>query len=86
MAEDFADKVSRLAPKDDFVKVARQSLNEVLGESAASAVIYHLGVKESEDPKVFEERLRAIFGIGADTILKRILEKLRISSEGEEAD
>ena len=75
--KDFADKVARLTSKANFAEVVRQSLNEILGESAASAVIYHLGGTEALlDPEVFEERLKAIFGVGAKIILERIRKNL----------
>jgi len=82
VAEDFADKVARLIPKADFVEVVKQSLNALFGESATSLIIEHLGGAEAlQDPKVFYEGLKAIFGKGAEIILKIVLKKLETSSE-----
>jgi len=82
MTEDFTDKVALLASKDNFVSAIKQSLNEIIGESATSIIIHHLGGAEVlQDPKVFEERLKAIFGAGAEIILKRILKNLETLSE-----
>ena len=69
------------ARKVDFVEVVKQSLNSFLGESATSATIYHLGGKEAlRDPKVCEERLKAVFSGGAEIILKHILKSLEAAS------
>jgi len=75
------DKVARLAPKADFIEMVKQSLNALFGESAASAILNHLGAEALQDPKVFSERLKAIFGTGAEIILKIILKNLERASE-----
>jgi len=82
VAEDFAEKVARLVSKPDFVEVVKQSLNALFGESATSVIINHLGGAEAlQDSKVFEERLKALFGKGAEIILKIILKNLETPSE-----
>jgi len=81
VAGDFADKAMRLAPKVDFVKAVKQNLNELFGESAATVIINHLGAEVLQDPKTFEEGLNALFGKGAEIIMKIILKNLETSSE-----
>ncbi|MCL4436167.1 MAG: response regulator [Thaumarchaeota archaeon] len=67
------------ANKIDFQEFITQSLNAVLGESATSATIYHMGGEESlRDPTVFAEKLRTIFEQeGAEAILKYIRERIQ---------
>ena len=60
-------------------KVAKRSLKELLGESAASAIIYYLGEEALRDPEIFVEKLRALLGEGADIVLKYILEEVETS-------
>jgi len=64
-------------------RICMENLNEILGKSVTSAIIYYLGGAESlQDPKVFErvrERLEAAFGAGANVILKRILKNAETS-------
>lgn len=68
--------------KADFVEVVKQSLNSLLGESATQSTIYHLGGEEAlRDPDVFEEKLRSLFNIGAESILKHILLNLEKSEK-----
>lgn len=38
----FSDVIAHLTSKDVFSRVARQSLDELIGETASSAIIYHL--------------------------------------------
>jgi len=65
------------ARKADFVEVMRQSLTTFLGESATSAIIYHLGEEAIRDPNTFAEGLKAIFEEkGAKVILEYILKYL----------
>ena len=80
MNKDFTDRLAR-ALKAHFAQVAEQSLNAFLGESGAIATIYYLGDGALQDPQVFEEKLKAIFGAGAETILKYILENMETSSQ-----
>jgi len=82
VAEDFAGEVARLASKAHLAEVIKQSLNELLGEPAASAVVYHLGGYEAlQNPEVFEGKLRDLFGTGANLILRYILRKMETSLE-----
>jgi len=46
-----------------------------------STILNHLGAEALQDPKVFHERLKALFGTGAEIILKIILKKLETRSE-----
>ncbi len=82
MTERFADRVARLASKVDCAEAVKQSLNQVLGESAASSTIYYLGgAKALREPKIFEEKLRVMFGMGAEIIMKHILKNLETPSK-----
>lgn len=72
----------RLTSKVNFSEEARRSLNMLLGEDAASAIIYHIGgVETLENPEAFEKKLKALLGAGAEIILKHILENMRTTSE-----
>lgn len=65
-----------------FFEVVKQTLKDILGDSAASATIYHLGGdKTLQDPKAFEKRLKALFGLGAETIMKAIQKNLQSHQE-----
>lgn len=77
MVDDFADKTAHLS-KESFVEVVEHSLNEKLGRSTASAVIYHMGGNKSiQKPEVFESKLKTLLGnSGGDIILKNILKNL----------
>ncbi len=62
------------------------SLRNLLGESAATATLYHLQFPSSTDsPKVFSEKLRSLFKGGAEIIeriiVKELLQNLAISYE-----
>jgi len=82
MAEDFADKTSRLVSKAEFVEASKQSLNALFGEPATLVIINHLGGAEAlQDPKAFYNGLKALFGVGAEIIMKIILKKLETPSE-----
>jgi hypothetical protein len=66
----------------EFTEVVKTSLSELLGESTAVAILHHLGgASACRDPRVFEERLRALLGPGAEIVLKHLNSKLKASSE-----
>ncbi len=53
------------------------SLRNLLGESAATATLYHLQFPSSIDsPKAFSEKLRSLFKGGAETIERIIVKEL----------
>lgn len=81
MTEDLPDRITRLALKTRFAEVAEQSLNELLGESGATAAIYHMGARTLQNPQVFEEKIKVIFGLGAEIILEHILGNMETSSQ-----
>lgn len=77
MAEGFADRVERLVSKAEFAEAVKQVMGDVLGETGAKAAIYHLGgEKVLREPRLFERRLREVFGAGAEIILEHIVRKL----------
>ena len=78
MPPDFANTVRRFATSNaEFAELVRQSLKELLGESAASAVLYHIGAEALQDPNLFEEKLRDIFGVGSSVIMEYLLKKMK---------
>jgi len=79
MDEDFSTKATSLVLKTYFPQVAETTLREVLGESGSSATIYYLGPEALRDPKVFDSRLREIFGPGAEPILQHLLRNMESS-------
>lgn len=75
---DFANALEQQSLKEDLVEVMKEGMNEVLGESSSSAVIYYLGgIETLKRPDVFEDRLQKFFGGKADVILKSILKKVK---------
>ncbi len=77
MAQDFTCRARQLALESYFAMIAEQGLKELLGESGASALLYHIGGTEIlKDPAVLESGVRAIFGPGSEIILGYILEKM----------
>ena len=76
MADGFADRVELLSSKAHLAEAAQKTLNSLLGESLTSVVLYHLGSEALQDPKVFEEKIKAVFGSGAEFILKKVIENL----------
>ncbi len=56
-----------------YSAVALDVLTLLLGADGARAVIYHTGPPELPS---FEVKLRKVFGVGADPILKRIKNRL----------
>jgi len=63
--------------KSDFVKTVRDALNSLWRESTTNSTIFQLGAEESiRDPKVFAERLKAFFDVGAESILLNIIKDL----------
>ena len=58
---------------------AAQVFGEILGESCAKAIYYHIGMDLSaENAGQFSEELERIFGIGADVLEKGIIEELNL--------
>ena len=56
-----------------------QVFGEILGESCAKAIYYHIGMDLSaENAGQFSEELERIFGIGADVLEKGIIEELNL--------
>jgi len=83
----FADRVARLARKADLAEVAKQSLEEIMGESAASAVTHHLGGAEVlRDPVALERSLKNLLGIGAEIVFRIHPEELGNTSNIEARD
>lgn len=83
----FVDEAARFTSKVSFAEVAEQSLREIFGESPTAAVLYHVGgVGSLRDPEVLEERLKAIFGVGAEMLLNCILKNLDICSKAKDAE
>ncbi|MCJ7635459.1 hypothetical protein MUP77_24105 [Candidatus Bathyarchaeota archaeon] len=81
MSESFADRVELLSSKAYFAEVARKVLNSLFGKSLMSVVLYHLGPDALQDPKVFEEKIKAVFGAGAEAILKKVIENLETTTK-----
>ncbi len=53
-------------------------MTDLLGESATSAILYHIGGNEAlKDPDIFGRRLESILGEGADVILDHIIKNLK---------
>lgn len=68
----------RFAERDDFTETVQQSLIDILGESSIRAILYHLGgATVIQHPELFVQRLRHIFGIGADVLMTYILNNLK---------
>ena len=80
MTEDFEDKLIQAALKAQFGQVVEKSLREILGESGARAAIYHLGSENLQNPQLFEERLKVIFGEGSTIIFEHILRNMKCSA------
>lgn len=79
--EDFEEWAKRAALKGQFCKIAEQTLIQVLGETGTAATIHYLGTESFQDPKIFKERTRIIFGEGADLILEYVLRNLMSSQQ-----
>ena len=74
MVTDFAGRVIAHATKQNFEKIASKSLKDIFGEPCASSIIYHMGGSEIlQEPRAFEAKIEAIFGVGADIILTHVL-------------
>lgn len=87
VAEVLTDRGKGSTSKDRYVGVVKQTLRDLLGDSAASAAIYHLGGDGAlQDPEAFEKGLKAFFGPGAETIMKVIQKNLRLHQEAEEME
>jgi hypothetical protein len=77
MVNDFTDRVTVHATKEDFEKIASKSLKDLFGEPCASSIIFHLGgSKVLQEPKTFETKIESIFGVGADIILNHVLNNI----------
>lgn len=75
MVNDFAARVLARLNKDEFEKVASKHIKDIFGEPCASSIMYHLGDPSVfKDPSLFETKIQAMFGIGADLILTKILD------------
>ena len=58
---------------------AVQVFGEILGDSCAKAIYYHIGMDLSvENAGRFSEELERIFGVGADVLEKGIVEELSL--------
>lgn len=58
---------------------AAQVFGEILGDSCAKAIYYHIGMDLSvENAGRFSEELERIFGVGADVLEKGIVEELSL--------
>jgi hypothetical protein len=74
MVNDFAGRVMAHTTKQSFEKIASKSLKDIFGEPCASSIIYHMGGSEVlQEPRSFETKIEAIFGVGADIILTHVL-------------
>ena len=72
----FTKVVLATAKEFDFGDLALQCLKELLGEPCTFSLIYYIGKATLQDPQVFENGLRSIFGEGAEPLLNYILLKL----------
>ncbi|HVC27606.1 MAG TPA: hypothetical protein VND40_05545 [Nitrososphaerales archaeon] len=59
--------------KGDYSRIVKEALEGMLGAPGAQAVLFYIG---EPDPATFENKLRGLFGLGADTIMSQILNKL----------
>lgn len=61
-----------------FKDSVQSALKEVLGDSGSRATIYHLGPVDYEDIGDVHARLKTIFGTGALTLERAIVEQLAL--------
>ena len=77
MESNFVERAALYSAKEDFEKVVRACLNDIFGETCASSIIFHMGGPSVlRQPKEFEEKIKDVFGIGADLILSYVLKHL----------
>ena len=82
MVDNFSLRTKRLTKKANFAEVARQSLEEILGEAPASVIIHSMeGTQAMHKPEAFEKNLKKLFGPGADLILGQIINNLETLSQ-----
>lgn len=72
-SEPRIEKPSRDLP---FERCVKHALKEVMGESAANAVLYHVGKENLEKPEKLAKALREIFGSGAFGLEEHIVKVL----------
>lgn len=59
-----------------FRSSVEEGLEEVLGACGAKAILYHLDLPNFYDPEEFQEKLSSIFGVGAASLERAILQQL----------
>ncbi|MCL4435120.1 MAG: hypothetical protein M1503_08025 [Thaumarchaeota archaeon] len=66
------------AKRSDFAEIVQQSLSDILAESSARTILYYpCGATVIQYPELFVQRLRHIFDISADVIVRRIINNPR---------
>ena len=76
------DGISKTATQgeDDFESILSTSITEgmrrVLGPGGAQAIFYHLDMSKFDDPAMFHEKLTTIFGVGAQSLERVIVQHL----------
>ncbi len=74
---DFVERASQCADDEELERSVTESLKDLFGEPAASSIIYHLGGSHVlREPKALKAKIDAVFGIGANIILSKILQDL----------
>jgi hypothetical protein len=73
-------KIRSLHDERSFGIVLRDSIKEgmvkVLGAGGAQAMFYYLGLPDLDSPTRFHERLESVFGSGAPSLERVILEEI----------
>ena len=53
-----------------------EGMRRVLGPGGAQAIFYHLDMSKFDDPAMFHEKLTTIFGVGAESLERVIVQHL----------
>lgn len=66
----------------EFARLAKETLREIMGETASSVVLYGMSKIVLESPERFAQELSNVFGSGAIPILKAMVVGAMVRSEG----
>jgi len=65
---------------DDIFRASIEAgMTKILGAGGAKATLYHLNLSSLESPNRFHDKLTAIFGVGAPSLERVILQQLNLA-------
>lgn len=77
---DVMSELEALSRSWEFSAIVRVSIAEglksALGDEGAQAIIFHLGLPSLDNPRMFHEKLSAIFGFGTASLERVVLQYL----------